>query len=127
VKQAGYLSSYAICNAHEAGVSHHNHLESDVGVDFIFLQNFTDTNKRDTLQSVPSDETNQWMAEFTKSIPLHQVGKKGDRGWALSATESWLHPKELSDSVWPLSFGEISDHRPVVALFSLHQAKREEK
>jgi len=104
VKQAGYLSSYAICNAHEAGVSHHNHLESDVGVDFIFLQNFTDTNKRDTLQSVPSDETNQWMAEFTKSIPLHQVGKKGDRGWALSATESWLHPKEF-----------------------LHQAKREEK
>ncbi len=150
---AGYISSFKACNQREVGVTHHNHLDEDVGgtpadrlsprrlsslmwalpipcggaVDFIFVKNFS---SEDIAKEVIQDETDtqefgflskKWVMEHRASIPsvTDAAGDGPQQRWALEVVQSWAHPAREPDTVWLDSFGDTSDHRPIVSRFKL--------
>jgi hypothetical protein len=100
-------------------------------VDFIFVKNFS---PEDIAKEVVQDETDtqefgflskKWLVEHRASIPsvtLTDFAGDAQQRCTLEVVQSWAHPARESDTVWSVSFGDTSDHRPIVSRFKRAQA-----
>jgi hypothetical protein len=102
-------------------------------VDFIFVKNFS---PEDIAKEVVQDGTDtqefgflskKWLVEHRASIPsitlTDAAGDGPQQRWTLEVVQSWAHPACESDTVWSISFGDTSDHRPIVSRFKLQRAQ----
>lgn len=101
-------------------------------MDFIFVKNFS---PEDIAKEVVQDETDtqefgflskKWLVEHRASISsvtLTDAAGDPQQRCTLEVVQSWAHPARESDAVWSISFGDTSDHRPIVSRFKLQRAQ----
>ena len=100
VKEGNFSSGFYDAKGREPGVTHHNHRDLSVHVDFVWTRN-----------------TNRLVQNQTES------SSKDLKSSFFQAQDAYLLPKNVSDKDWPKSEAwDISDHRPVVVEFKFVSA-----